>query len=163
MGTLTQTTEELQIILDDASEENYAFAYLNASADTTITTGMAWYPILGTFTNSFSNFELDTDKIKYIGNHDHIFEIDWSAKAASDTVSATFNVTVSINGTPVESSKMGGFAKTAGEPISFSGTDVVELSPNDTVQLVIQSDKAGSVITVYQFVTTITKFVLPRQ
>ena len=163
MGQLTQTTAELQVIIDDANEENYAFAYLSASADTTITAAATWYAVQGAFTNSFSNFELDTDKIKYIGTHDHIFEIDWHAKAASDAVSATFNITVSINGTPVEASKMGGFAKTAGEPISVSGTEIVTLEPNDTIQLVIQSDKAGSVITVGQFVTSIAKFVLPRQ
>ena len=157
------TQEEIDQAVEDALEENYTFAYLSASADTTITTAATWYAIQGTFVNQFANFEIDTDKIKYTGTHDHMFEIDWHAKVASDTTRATINITVSINGTPVDSSKMGAFAPTAGEPVAVSGTEVVTLSQNDTVQLVIQSDKAGSDITIGQFVTSITKFVIPRQ
>ena len=145
MGQIDYTsTTEVNEILEDSSEENYAIAYLPASSDTTMTAGTTWYAISGAFSNTFANFELDTDKIKYTGTHDILFEIKWWAKAASDTTRATFNITASINGTPIETSKMGVFAPTAGEPVSVSGCETVTLSTDDTVQLGY-SDRQGGV------------------
>lgn len=156
------TGSALQTLIDDTSNQAHATASLDASSNTTMTNATDWYLIQGAFTNDFEDFELDTDKIKYIGTETYSFEIDWHAKLASDTVAATVNITVSINGTPTESNKQGIYLKTAGEPGAVSGTEVVELSTNDTIQLVIQTDKAGSVITVGQFNTTCTKYFPTR-
>lgn len=164
MGKITGfTAATMQAALEDSSEENYVSAYLNASTDTPITLAATWYPILGVFTNSFSNFEFDVDKIKCIAPRTNKYEIDWSVKCASDTPAATINVTVMINGVAIETSKMGAYAKTSGEPVSFSGTEPAMLSFGDTVQLVVQSDKAGSVVSFGQVVATITKAVIARQ
>ena len=159
---LKRTGSKLDELLDDLSSKSSTFAYLSASADTTITTPIDWYAIQGTFINDFEDFELDTDKIKYTGDEKYKFEIDWHAKLASDTVATKINITVSVNGTPVETSKMGAYLKTADEPIAVSGTEIVTLEKNDTVQLVVQADKACD-LTFGFFVTGINKFIMTRE
>lgn len=163
MAQLTYTSAVIDDLLEDLNDKSSVYAYLSASATTTTTAATTWYPIQGTFVNDFVNFELDTDKIKYIGTNSYKFEIDWSIKLASDTANTTLNVTVAINGTPTEETKMGLFLKTAGDAYTFSGTQVITLDTNDTVQLIVQSDKSGAVLTVGQLVTTLNKFTIPRQ
>ena len=156
------TTAEVDEYLEDVIDQSSVYSYLSSSSTTTISVAETWYAVQGSFVNDFTNFELDTDKIKYIGDNDYKFEIDWCAKIAHSVVSSTVNVTISINGIPIETAKMGTFAKTAGEPVSFSGSEVVTLTKDDTIQIVVQSDKAGTV-TFGNFVTSLNKFVIKRQ
>lgn len=156
------TQLEVDNLLEDLQDKSSVYSYLTESADTAIAVAETWYAIQGVFENEFENFELDTDKIKYTGDQDYKFEIDWHAKLAHSANSATINITISVNSVPVETVKMGGFAKTIGEPIQLSGTEIVTLSKNDTVQLIIESDKTGTV-TIGNFVTSLNKFVIPRQ
>ena len=161
---MTMTNTEVNNLLEDINDASQANAYLSASADTTITTGGAgnWYPVQGTFVNDFTNFELDTDKIKYIGTETYEFEVDMHAKFATDKTSETTNITLKHDGVACENCKMGAYLKTADEPMNVSSTHIVTLEPNDTLQIVVQSDEAGAVLTFGQFVLTATKYTLPR-
>jgi len=55
--------------------------------------------------------------------------------------------------------KMGIYCKTAGEAFGISGTNVLELETNDTIQIVLQVDKTNEDIIVSHFTTTIARFL----
>ena len=162
---MTMTNTEVQNLLDDVDDASQARAHLSAAAITTITTGGAgnWDPVLGTFVNDFTNFELDTDKIKYIGTETYEFEVDMHAKYATDKTGETTNITIKHDGVACENCKMGAFAKTAGEAVNISTTHIVTLETNDTLQIVVQSGTTGAEITFGQFVLTCTKYTIPRK
>lgn len=162
MSASQYTHSILEQIRQDARVKNGVYAYLSASANTTTTLADTWYPLQGTFVNDFDNFELDTDKIKYIGTNDYEFEIDWHCTMSSDTNGTTPYVTIKKNSTEYDAQKMGTYLKTANEPMSFSGTAKVMLSTDDTVQLIVESDKAGAVLTTCNFTTTIKQFYISR-
>lgn len=134
------------------------FAYLTAEAGTTITTAGTWYTILGTFTNTpFENFSIAADKIMYAGPKQYM-EVDWSCSMSGDSPITTAHVTVKINSTVYDAQQMGTRLTTANIPYAVSGTLVVELDTDDTVQLVTTADGNGDVITFQHFVTSIRPF-----
>ena len=74
--------------------------FLNAPADTTVTTANTYYPIQGTFTNSpIEDFSLATDKIQYDGTKTQYFEVDWHATIKGDSASITAKLGVKKNDT----------------------------------------------------------------
>lgn len=140
-----------------------AFAYLTAQANTTVTTGGTFYKIGGTFSNPVINgFSLGvSDTIDYDGSGG-IFEIDWHATVSCDDASRTVHVGIAIDGETLTTSSpsvMAILCKTAGEKYSLGGTDVVTLATGDTVQLQLTSDTNLDVVTVYHFTTTIRRFI----
>ena len=164
MATLT---EALKSDLDIDNKRRGVFAYLSAVEDITVVTGDTFQPLTGTFTNSpLESFTGTAEpSIKYTDGDTNFFEIDWHISASVD--SNTNKIHVGMYHKPsggsfslVAGSVMGSFAKTSGEPISFSGTAVVELEENDEIQIVIKSLTTGDVITVNHFVTTIAMFFL---
>ena len=154
--------------VDDLEEKAGCFAYLPTAADTTITTGGTYYPVAGTFTNapcqSFDTGTEQTPSIKYTGTTARYFEIDWHASCSADN--ATTTVTFAIykydaSETTFEliaSSVMSTLCKNADELYALSGSCVVELDTDDEVQLVVTSDGDGDVITVNNYITSITRF-----
>jgi len=139
-----------------------AFASLDSSANTTITTSGTYYPILGTFTNDpleqFDAATTYTPGIKHTGTKTQYFEIDWHATLSADVANTTTHLGVKKNGVLVSPSVMAQFCKNANQEYAISGTVVVELAENDEIQLVVSSDGSGDVITFDHYTTTITEF-----
>ncbi len=154
------------ITLDDAliarDSDARVHAYLSAEADTTVTTGGTFVPILGTFTNSPAvKFSLDVDKLQYDGTATQEFEIDWAASISSEDAGRTVHIGISKNETVLatsDASVNGIFLKYADEPLPMSGTLVLSLATDDNVQLQVTSDTNLDVITFYHFITTIRPF-----
>jgi hypothetical protein len=126
------------------------FAALQGEAITPITVTGQYEYINGTFSNTpIQGFEFvlieDEPYIKYTGDISYYFEIDAHATVTINHNNATIFGAVKKNGTLVEESEMSVFVKTATESYNFSGTSVVLLEKNDTIQLVIKSDVAGNV------------------
>ncbi len=137
-------------------------AFLSAEADTTVTTGGTFVPILGTFTNSpMVKFSIDVDKLQYDGTRTQEFEIDWACSISSEDAGRTVHIGISKNEAVLSASDAsvnGVFLKYANEPLSMSGTLVLSLATDDNVQLQVTSDTNLDVITFYHFVTTIRPF-----
>jgi len=135
-------------------------AYLNATATTTTTLADTWYPINGTFINEImEGFYLNiTDpldpSIVYNGTETQYFDIDWAASVATDAAATTVHIGARNGATP-DGWEMATLCKTAGEEYFIGGTMSIELSQGERVQLVIQSDDAGDVISVIHFTTKI--------
>mgnify|MGYP001579961689 CR=1 FL=1 len=163
-GQLTQTTAELQSILDDADQKAGVYAVLTAASNTTCAATGTWYQIQGVFTNkAIEGFTISgTNIVNQIATTNQ-YEIDWHAIASADEASGSIiHATVKINDTVYDTEKMGAECRVAGDRYNFSGTVVAPLSSNDTVQLVCETDDAGGTITFHHFVTSITKFFLTR-
>lgn len=138
------------------------YAYLTTPADTTCTLANTFYPIVGTFENDpMVDFDVSVGKLRYIGNRDQSFELDWAVSLSNDALNETVHIGISINGNVLditEKSVMGLFIKYAGENVTLSGTVVETLSKNDTIELQISSSGTGDVITIDHFTTTIRRF-----
>jgi len=157
-------SEMLKGLRDDVDENNSAgvFAYLDTPSNTTCTLADTWYPILGTFVNNLArNFGVATvvtPGIKYTGSKPKFFEIDYHGTLSGDSSGITTDLGVKKNGVFITGSQMGVFLKFVGEEQVLSGTCVVELEPNDEIQLVVMADTAGDIITVEHYTTTIREF-----
>ena len=165
-GHLTQSTVELQNIIDDADTKAGVFAVLTAPSNTTCTTASTWYQVQGVFTNKvIEGFAVSGTNIVCQIAETNQYEIDWhcSVQGDSSDVPMIPHVTVKINDTVYEDEMMGTLLKNGAQPYAFSGTIVVPLSSNDTVQLVCESNSDGDVITFNHFVTSLTKFFLTRE
>lgn len=136
------------------------FAYLTAAETTTVGTGGTYYYIRGTFANSpIEGFVGVADPaIKYTNVTTLCFEIDWAATVSADDGGRTIHCAIKHNGVLVDGAVMGGYQKTADEPLTISGTAVVELEQSDTIQLVLTSSVDGDVVTVHHFTTTMREF-----
>ena len=136
-------------------------AYVTASADVTITTGDTFYAIAATYSNNpLEGFRIGTDAIIYEG-HPAYYEIDWHATVKSEDAGRTIRIGVSKNSetlTAGSASVMSIYAKYAAEAVSMSGTVVVQLDAEDTIQLQVTSDTNADVVTVEHFTTTIRPF-----
>lgn len=138
------------------------FAYLHGGV-TTITAANTMQAIAGTFTNApLEGFSIVGDELTYTEAETRYFEVDWHATVSADVAGTTVYIGVTKNEAALtiatDPSIMGGFAKYAAEAIQLSGTVVMELAQNDTVQLQIASDGIGDVLTVTHFTTTIRPF-----
>lgn len=157
LGVIEDATLDTRVTA--LEEKSGVFAALSAADDTTITTAGTYVPVEGTFTNMpAENFEGGTQTIDYKGTVTTYFEIDWHATLETDGASTTVSIGVKKNGALEDSSVMTVLCKTAGEKYTVSGTVVVELETDDTIQLVATTDGAGDVITFDNFTTTISKF-----
>jgi hypothetical protein len=136
------------------------FAYLSASANTTITSAATYYPIAGTFSNNIAQVftGVATPAIRYDGTETLHFEIDWHASFKANTTATTVKYGIKKNGTLITGSEMGMYCKYADELYNLSGTCVVELTKDDEIQLVITSDGDGDIISNEYFTTTINRF-----
>jgi hypothetical protein len=146
--------------LGELAVQSRVFAYLAAQADTTVITGSTYYPIVGTFTNDpMDGFTTVADPaIKRTGTGVRQYEIDWHATLSADDNGRTVRCAIKKSGVLVDSSIMGTYLKIADEQQALSGTTIVELEQNDTIQLVLTSSVNGDVITVHNFTTSIRRF-----
>lgn len=144
--------------------ENGVYAHLNSSANTTITTGDTFVAIQGVFTNSpIKNFALESGSIVCKNSAFNYYEIDWHATLSSQDAGRTIHVGIAINGETLlisSTSVMGVFCKYAGEPLPLSGTLVVQLSYDSTIQLQTTSNTDADVVTFDHFTTTIREFYI---
>jgi hypothetical protein len=139
------------------------FAYLTEPADTTIAEADTYQYINGVFDNDpVIDFELVADPepaIKYLCPNTHIFEIDWHAVVAANLPNTIVRIGIKKNDTTETPSITSSLAVRNGEPFALSGTFVVSLEQNDTIQLICTTDGTGDVITISNFTTTIRAFV----
>lgn len=140
-------------------EKSGVFAYLTTSASTACLVGDTYYPISGSFANNpIYNFTLvATPAIKYVNSQTQYFKIAYFADFFVTANSRTVSVGIKVNGNLVDTSICNTFAKTAGEHFPISGLTVVELKPNDEVQLVVACN-ATETITFHHFSTAIDRF-----
>ena len=165
VGTLTTPKAMMQAI-DDNFIELYAagpsvWGYVSASADTTITAAGTYYPIQGTFVNSFNQFgaaTVNTPGIKYTGSETKVFEIDLHAQVSADTLNTDVTIAVYKNGSLVAGSGITGRCRDATSPYPLSSTAVTTLAQNDEIQLMVTSDGNGDVLTFNNLQTTIREF-----
>ena len=135
-------------------------AYLSAAADTTITTGGTYYPVAGTFTNTYyEQFSLVAGPaIQYDGVETHTFEIDINFCGSTDTTGTTLSIGVKKNTTVQTGWIAQTFMKNIGQLYTASATCVVDLTTDDTIQLVMTSNKDTNDITTTTYTTTIRRF-----
>jgi hypothetical protein len=140
------------------------FAYLSEAATTTIAESGTFQFINGAFSNPvISGFSVvaDPDPMIVCECEDSIYyEIDWHASVQANLNNTTVRVGIFKNGVLIAGSAMPIFCKSLGEPYSFSGTCVVELTDGDEIQLVVTSDGTGDEITFNAFTTTIRSFLI---
>lgn len=161
-------TEQMMIDLIDSCFNNGrhdigVFAALQSEATTTIGTINQYEYITGAFSNTpmegFTFVEIDGEPyIKYIGNESYYFEIDAHATLKTNVNGAVVYGAIKKNGTVVDESVMSIYLKTVNEPLTFSGTSVVLLETNDTIQLVTKADKVCGV-TFINITATIRPFI----
>ena len=137
------------------------FAALSAPTLTTIADAETFYPIAGTFSNEPASGFTGTEDpaIKYTGTRTLYFEIDAHAVISAATNGTTVECGIKKNGTLEASSVVSAFCKTAGELYTISGTIVVQLEEDDTIQLVVATDN-GNNVTFHNITTTIRPFKL---
>lgn len=138
------------------------FAYLSASADTTITTGDVWYPAEGTFVNNpcenFVAAAVNIPGIKYAHALTQNFIIAGQITFSSSLSSATISGSFKKNGILVEEAKTSLYAKNSNERYFLAGSFVVEMEQDDEIQMVLTSDLDNTVITVHQFLLSMMRF-----
>lgn len=168
---LTEVTEADYTIVTDTSDLGYAkkvktvnsspkigvYSVLSATDDTTCTTADTYYTIEGTLTNSpMNNFEFDTDKLKYKGVATLYFEVDYHASVTMSTGAALINMGIKKTGVLEDSSVITSDVDTTNSIIS--GTCVIELDTDDTIQMVVSSDTDADVITFDNLMVKIRPF-----
>ena len=142
------------------------FAYIDSETgeNTTCTLADTWYPISGTFVNSpIEGFTLVSGdpSLQWDGAETAYFEIDWHVSMSCDNSNSTVHLGILIwdgdswNEVPAT---MGTYVKNAGQLYTLSGTVVIQLLQNNKIQLVIRSNNAGGVITIFHYNTTIRPF-----
>lgn len=137
-----------------------AYAALTAPANTTVTSLGVYYPIIGTFSNTPAELFSGTadPSIRYDGTLTQYFEVDWHATISSNHSACTVTIGIKKSGNLQTTSVMSTLCKSAGELYSVSGTVIVSLAQNDTIQLVVTADGDGDVITFNNFTTSIREF-----
>ena len=135
------------------------FAALSAPTLTTIADANVFYPIEGTFSNEpATGFEGTADPaIKYIGENTIYFEIDAHATISAAVNGTTVQCGIKKNGTLQTASVVSAFCKTSSELYNISGTMVVSLAKNDSIQLVVATDN-GQNVTFQNITATIRPF-----
>ena len=86
------------------------------------------------------------------------FEIDWHASGVGNSNNIEVSTGIEKNGSVTLCSGMSQTLKESGKKYALSGTCVVELAQNDTIEPVITADGNGDVITVENFTATIRPF-----
>lgn len=137
------------------------FAAISEPTLTSIADAETYYPIAGTFTNSPASGFIGTDDpaIKYTGTRTLYFEIDVHAVISAAINGTTVECGIKKNWNIVTDSVVSAYCKTAGELYTVSGTLVVELETDDTIQLVVATDN-GNNVTFHNITTTIRPFKL---
>lgn len=135
---------------------SYAYAGLSVPGDTSCILADTYYPLVGTFVNDpMVGFSVDVDHIVYDRDDTRVFEIDWHATLEVNANGRKIHIGLAINGVVTHESTMCAYCKYSAEPVSFSGTKVVELKKDDEIQIMVSSDGAGDVVTTRHFTTSI--------
>lgn len=135
------------------------FGYLSTGTSTVLASGSfsTWYPIIGPFINDpFEDFTIQEDTITFTGDRPLWFEIDWHATVSVGAGNATIRIGISQNGTIASPSVMETYV--AALKLQMSGTDVLLISPGDTIGLVMSAEADSETIIVSRFTTTIRMF-----
>jgi len=136
------------------------FAYLDNPEVTYINKSEIYYAINGSFINNpIFCFDVKAiPAIKYNCTTPQYFEVDWHATLSADKANTNIYIGIKRNGVFINKSEMKSRFFNADEPYSFSGTTVVYLDYNDTVQLVVSSDDADENVLFQTFTTSISEF-----
>lgn len=137
------------------------FAYLPNPTNTTTTLAATYYPIAGPFTNTvIEKFSLGIDYIEFT-NHETVYvKIVYSGTFQSDTNNTEITTAVKLNGAVITGSQSSFKLKAAGDSGSVSAVVVVEITTGDQIQLVLQSNQAGAVITAVNYTTALNRFMV---
>lgn len=142
-----------------SNANSWAFAYLTAPTATTATLANTYYPISWSFTNLLKNFTLvATPAIKYNNGNGIWFQINYSSSVSTAHPSSTLRLGIKKNWVLEIGSVMAMFCRNAWELYNVSWTCVVNLQNKDEIQLVIASEFAWEVITIWNYITTINEF-----
>jgi len=137
------------------------FAYFPTTSNITTTAANTWYALPGPWTNPIvQDFGIAADgvSISYTGTVIQHFEIQINSTWSTDTPATTLHIGMYHNGTLLSSSVHVAKIAQVGQYRHLSNTSVVELSPNDTIQVLVRSDKAGAVLTTQHLSTSAQKF-----
>jgi len=132
------------------SKLSNVWAYVSASAVTTVTTAGTYYPIQGTFVNDMTDFgaaTTNTPGIKYTGTLTRNFKILIQGQVESDSTNTTATIGVKKNGTLITGSDISTICRVADSPYHIGAVVMVELAQNDEIQLVTTSDGSGDELT----------------
>ena len=144
MPTLQEALAGLKISLEKCN----AFGYLPSPTNTTTTLADTYYAIQGPFTNPVLDcFEVVGDSIVYKGTDTRNFKVILSVSVSSDT-----STTACVIGIKKNTDVPGGLSanrtlKLTSDVGAWICQGEVELSTDDSVSLVVKSDKAGAVLT----------------
>lgn len=137
------------------------FTYLLEDSNITIASGDTWYNITGNFTaDPIVSFTEDaaTDSFTYTYSETAYYEIDWHAAFQTSANNNCYDITVAVNGVPINDSQMCTYLKNHNENYGLSGTTVAELSQGDVVNYVIKSSTGSSNALFEHFTSTVRPF-----
>jgi hypothetical protein len=141
--TLSLALEELNIDLHQV----LAFGYL-AAATTIETTSTSEYYSIGPFTNPYSlGFIVSGNKITYTGTNPKLIKVLFSVCASSDTSTTYATIAIRKNDSIVTGSNKAVQLKLTADTRAWVTFADEELKNGDTIELVINTDKAGAKIT----------------
>jgi len=147
-------------IIDSSEEEAGVFGYLTTPENTTITSTEGYTYIRGNFNNSpIINFYFNESipALVYNISESRYYEINWDCQVSSSKSSNTIKIAINLSGDIYPSGGMQNFAKYADEQTHNSGQTVVKINKGDTIQLVTQASRTGT-LRFQEFTTSINKF-----
>lgn len=125
------------------------FVYLKEEYTTNIINPGTFYPIKGEFRyNPMENFTYvgaGTTGSRYNGSLKQFFKVCWASSIYVLNNNTTVTIGLKHNGVLMGNSLIANLCKIAGEIYHLSGTFVIELSQNDTLQLVVATDKGNDI------------------
>ena len=137
-------------------EEVAVFGYLPNPATTTIAAAGVYQLVSGPFANPvLRGFSVGMDYIQYTGTHDKLVKIICFTTLESNVNNNIITIAVYHNGVLITGSETIREMKFAGDINSWGLTCDTVIKNGDTIQLVVKSNKVGSVVTFNNFQTNL--------
>jgi len=153
INLLTQAIRCVRIVPVSA----YAYAYLSATAPTTITVANTFYKIAGVTTAILNEkFTHTNNRLTYIGEPDQLFRISVGLSVTSDTGSQLIKYCAAINGVAIPHSQLSHkTGATGSDVIALAGQKMIEMKKDDYLEVFITCDNAGVELTAEYMTITI--------
>lgn len=142
-------------------EKAGVFAYLVNPNTTTITTANTFYALEGIFNNSVIEhfyYDFGLNAIVYNNTKNRTMLVGWSGSLTANIPNTEVIVSINKSGIRQMCGSMKIYLVRAGEYVTASGVCVLNVKPEDYIQLIITSDGNGDQITFSSFSTYINNF-----
>lgn len=125
------------------------FVFLKEEGATSIIEAGEFYPITGIFEynpmENFTSIGVNSTGSRYDGTVKQFFKVCWASSVSVPNNSTTVTMGLKHNGVLAGNSLIANVCKISGEMYHLSGSFVIELSQNDTLQLVVATDVGNDI------------------